>query len=264
MRILQHLTWLTYLALCLFVSAVVARRDVESRTLVLERGALRAAQAGDEVLRGRPLTPAEQRAFEADWIRNRVLLHEARLRGLDRGDPLIRASVLGRTILSLAPVVGTPTAEDLRRHFDDNHSAYEQPATLRISLATFPAGAEPPPEASVRARLEAGERPEELGPSSRVGPRLEGVSIGDLRVLFGSAFAERVFDASGGRWIGPIASTFGTHFVRIDERLPPRRQPFDEVEGLVRQDWVAAQEERIIAPTLEKLRKRSTVTGLGR
>lgn len=264
MRILQHLTWLAYIALCVLLAAVAAGRERESRTLRLDPDARQAAQVGEESLRGRPLTPTERLDYQVHWVRGRVLLHEARRRGLDRGDALIRSSILGRTHLSLAPEIDAPTPEDLRRYFDTHGRVYEQPAAVRISLATFPSGSSVPAEGAVRARLEAGERPEEVGPSARVGSQLEGMSMVDLRVLFGSAFAERVFKAKAGIWIGPLASTFGTHFVRIDERSPPRRPPFAEVEALVRQDWVLAEEERIVAPTLERLREQFTVAGLGR
>jgi hypothetical protein len=260
----QHVTWLLYAATCVALIALAARREAASRTMVVKRIELNAARAAQASLRRAPLSAGEQARFDAGWIEGRVLLHEARRRGLDRRDPLIRSAILGAVVASLAQEIPEPSPETLRAYYADNRSIYAEPEVLRISLATFPSGARMPPAAEVRTRLERGDPPEAVAPASTVGAHLEQMSKRDLRLLFGAAFAVRVWGERVGAWIGPVDSTLGAHFVRVDERASSRTPPYDEVQGLVRQDWFSDEERRRVAPTVAELRARYAVEGLPR
>jgi parvulin-like peptidyl-prolyl isomerase len=44
-----------------------------------------------------------------------------------------------------------------------------------------------------------------------------------------------------GRWQGPIASSFGQHFVYVSERMPGSLPPLDAVRQAVRREWSNAR-----------------------
>ncbi len=50
-----------------------------------------------------------------------------------------------------------------------------------------------------------------------------------IAARFGEPFAEQVFDLDLGAWFGPIVSSYGLHFVRIDQKQPPRMPPLQAI-----------------------------------
>jgi parvulin-like peptidyl-prolyl isomerase len=98
-----------------------------------------------------------------------------------------------------------------------------------------------PPDAALR-------RGDPFPAGSTVGP----LALEDLGRRFGTAFAAALADAPPGRWIGPVASTFGLHLVWIHEQLPARMPALDEVRGqvvhhLLRERGAASVRERLAA-----------------
>jgi len=65
---------------------------------------------------------------------------------------------------------------------------------------------------------------------------------------FGQAFSDEVFALTAGAddggkntWYGPFQSQYGLHLVNVSERLEGRLPKFDEVKGIVSQDFRQAQ-----------------------
>ncbi len=65
---------------------------------------------------------------------------------------------------------------------------------------------------------------------------------------FGQAFSDEVFTLPAGQddggkntWYGPFQSQYGLHLVNVSERLEGRLPKFDEVKGIVSQDFRQAQ-----------------------
>jgi len=65
---------------------------------------------------------------------------------------------------------------------------------------------------------------------------------------FGQAFSDEVFALTAGEddggkntWYGPFQSQYGLHLVNVSERLEGRLPKFDEVKGIVSQDFRQAQ-----------------------
>ena len=56
--------------------------------------------------------------------------------------------------------------------------------------------------------------------------------------LFGTGFADTVFDLSTGEWHGPVLSGYGLHAVYVHSRTDFPVPPLSEVLERVRQDWV--------------------------
>ncbi|RMD81614.1 MAG: peptidyl-prolyl cis-trans isomerase [Candidatus Dadabacteria bacterium] len=73
---------------------------------------------------------------------------------------------------------------------------------------------------------------------------------------FGEAFARALENAPVGRWVGPLQSPFGLHFVRLEQRSDPRYPPLGEVATRVRYDLEVARGRRALRRAIEQLRTR--------
>ena len=91
--------------------------------------------------------------------------------------------------------------------------------------------------ANVLAHADAAVDTTALGDPFLLGEGFHGVSQKDVASIFGDGFAKHLFVMDPGRWQGPIASSFGQHFVYISERTPGALPPLDAVREAVRREW---------------------------
>ena len=57
---------------------------------------------------------------------------------------------------------------------------------------------------------------------------------------FGDSFAKQLSVLEQGRWQGPISSSFGQHFVFVNERAQGGLPPHDAVREAVHREWANA------------------------
>jgi parvulin-like peptidyl-prolyl isomerase len=74
--------------------------------------------------------------------------------------------------------------------------------------------------------------------------------------LFGSAFAQRLAAAEPGQWVGPVASDFGQHLVRVTGRVDGTAPPLSELREVVREEWLGAQAQARRDQAYRALRER--------
>ena len=77
--------------------------------------------------------------------------------------------------------------------------------------------------------------------------------------VFGKGFFERVAELTPGVWAGPVASGYGVHLVRIDERLTARTPPLEAIRDRVLRDWKAAKGRELRELHYARLRGRYVV-----
>jgi parvulin-like peptidyl-prolyl cis-trans isomerase-like protein len=63
----------------------------------------------------------------------------------------------------------------------------------------------------------------------------------DVARTFGESFARQLAAADVGRWQGPIPSSFGAHFIFVDERTNGSLPPLDTVREAVQREWLNAR-----------------------
>ena len=66
------------------------------------------------------------------------------------------------------------------------------------------------------------------------------MSRSDVARTFSKGFAEQLSAVEPGRWQGPILSSFGAHFIFVDERAKGRLPPLDTIREAVQREWVNA------------------------
>ncbi|MFK7987442.1 MAG: peptidyl-prolyl cis-trans isomerase [Sandaracinaceae bacterium] len=178
--------------------------------------------------------PAEREARVEAWIRDEVLVREARARGLDRGDPIVRRRLVQKMELLLEATadVEPPRAEDLAARLADD-ARYHLPGQTVFEHVFFRRAREHP-VADARAALRSD--PPMAGDAfllgARIGPRTDAA----IRSSFGENFADALAEAPIGVWAGPLESAYGAHLVRVASREPTRVPPLASVEGRVRAD----------------------------
>ena len=193
---------------------------------------------------GRPPTADEASGLIEQWIREEILYREAKLRGLDGNDTIIRRRLAQKlTFLNedLANAV-PPEEAELSSYFETNVDRYLVPAQFSFEHRYFSSDRRDDAEADARAALAdstgaAGGDPFILQRSYAER------SARELADLFGRAFAEalQALPVAEG-WQGPVQSAYGWHLVRMSKRSEPRKPALLEVIDAVQRDFL--QERR--------------------
>ena len=227
---------------------------LDQRTVDGLRGGFRAGMRRDP-------NPAELADLVQEAVDDEILFREGLVRGLDRDDGVVRRRLIEKMTALIHPVAPTsdPPHDLLRRWYDTYRHRFVVPATVtfdqlffdpkRHADATADASAA---LASLAAAAPGDPPPAGTGDPFVLSPRLNAKTEVELAHLYGDGFSRAVVASPLGRWQGPIGSRYGVHLVRAVERRAERLPPFEEVEKLVRADWLTVENRgrRAAAETL--------------
>ena len=251
--------WLHFASLgALLFVADALRTTPERETISVTPEIVDSLARTREELSGAPVTAQERPALVAGYVSDEILLREAYARDLHRQDGLVRKRLLElmRFLLVEEPV--EPTRSELDGYLASHRHVYLAPPSVTLSHVYF-ASERPqaPPEAErLLARLRAGVDFRSLGNPFWLGHRLEGYGEPQLAQLFGREYARKVFALPLAEWSGPITSTRGAHFVRVDAYRPPELPPAAELDTMLRLDWLAAKREELLQKKVDALRSK--------
>ena len=85
------------------------------------------------------------------------------------------------------------------------------------------------------------EDPATIGDPFLLGDEFRAMTQGEVARTFGDSFAQQLAAVEPSRWKGPIPSSFGVHFVFVDERTKGGVPSLDIVRDAVRQAWQNAR-----------------------
>ncbi|MCI0516308.1 MAG: peptidyl-prolyl cis-trans isomerase, partial [Woeseiaceae bacterium] len=217
----------------------------------------------------RPPTPDEMNSLIVDFIRQEIAYRESQAMQLDHDDIVIRRrlrqklEMLAEDVASLAP----PTEEEVKAYFAENIEDYRQPAVLSIRQIYFGNNGNVGDEqASAEKLLEQLQRDESsvdiaaAGDASLLPRELENVSETELDSLFGSGFSSALAAIGPGSWGGPVASGFGLHLVRVDNRVESRLPELETVADYVTRELLVIRRQQAIDALYAKLAENYTVT----
>jgi hypothetical protein len=109
----------------------------------------------------------------------------------------------------------------------------------------------------------------------RANPSLDPSTMGDISLLpsetpltdkatientFGPEFADAISNAETGQWIGPIASSFGLHVIRVTQSRAGRLPALGDVRDAVAREWGVEKRKQLEDARLNGLLKRYRVT----
>jgi hypothetical protein len=184
----------------------------------------------------RPPSAEELRGLIDDHIRDEVFYREGKALGLDRDDIVIRRRLRQKLEFVAEDMeVAEPSDDELAAYLTSNAERFRTEDRLTFSHVYLSAARR---EAlrrdaeSVAAKL-ANETEETdaaaLGDHFLLGQEFRAVPRSDVARTFGERFSEQIFGLEQGRWQGPIASSYGLHFVRVSERTQGGLPPLDAV-----------------------------------
>jgi parvulin-like peptidyl-prolyl isomerase len=251
--------WLHFASLGALLFLVDAIRTTPEReTISVTREIVDSLARTREELSGVPVTAQERPALVAAYVSDEILLREAYARDLHRQDGLVRKRLLELMRFLLVEEPTEPTRSELDDYLGAHREVYTTPPSVTLSHVYF-ASERPqaPPEAAhLLARLRAGVDFRSLGDPFWLGHRLEGYGEPQLAQLLGREYARNVFALPLSEWSGPITSTRGTHFVRVDAFRPAELPPSSELYPMLRLDWLAAKREEILQKKVDELRSK--------
>jgi len=206
-------------------------------------------------------TPAEDAALLERFVDDEVLYREALALGLDRGDIIVRRSLLQKMEFLLEGLhpVPEPNDAELEAYLREHAERYRTPARISlthvfVSRDRHGAAAETI-VADLREQLVAGADPAGLGDPFLRGRELRAQSEQDLSGIFGPAFARVASEQPVGTWAGPVTSSYGLHLVRVGQRTDAGLPALARIRAAVRQDWSEERRHAALRAALADLRR---------
>jgi PPIC-type PPIASE domain len=242
-------------------------RTTPPGNIVITQGRIEALVAAFTRTWQRSPTASEREGLIRDYIREEVYVREAIALGLDQDDMVIRRRLRQKVeFVSEGLTAQTePTDGQLQAYLTAHPDAFrvEPRITFRqVFLSPHRRGDNLSRDAArLLARLQgAGTDPDTLGDSSLLDHKFDAMPASLVAGQFGDQFAAVLGELPSGQWRGPVASTYGTHLVRVGDRTEGRVPTLDEVRDVVRRDWTNAQQAEADEKFYQELLQRYTVT----
>jgi parvulin-like peptidyl-prolyl cis-trans isomerase-like protein len=197
----------------------------------------------------RPPSKEELQGLVDDYIRDEVFYREGRAAGLDRDDVIIRRRVRQKMEFFAEDISAVePSEAQLAAFLESNPERFKTEDRLSFQQIFLSATRHAEARdgdikrlADELAHADATVDTAMLGDAFLLGNEFRAMSRSELAAIFGDGFSKRISVMEQGRWQGPIASSFGQHFVYISERVPGSLPPLDAVRDAVRREWSNAR-----------------------
>jgi hypothetical protein len=217
----------------------------------------------------RPPSAAELDGLIQDFVREEVAVREAMTLGLDREDVVVRRRLRQKLERVAADNAASaePTDDQLGAWLAAHPADFAVEPRFSFTQVYFDPRRRGGQLASDAARMlaalqraGAGADVATMGDAFVLGRQFEALPARDLKSQFGDPFAAALDTLAVGRWVGPIASTYGAHLVLLRDRTPARHPALAEVRDAVRREWSNAQKEQATERLYQRLLAHYTVT----
>jgi hypothetical protein len=238
------------------VDHFIAGRADDPRTIVVDAAVDAQARQVFKASRGREPSEDELYALRRVWLDNEVLYREGLALQVDRGDPAIRERVIFKALSVVEANLKPPPFDEkvLREWFESNRAKYDEPARYHFQEAVL-AGENS--EAAVRALVETLRRgkPGELNAGLRV---YKGRPRSNVVQGYGEEFAKALEESPPATWRAyPTRDAWRA--MQLDSVTPPKPGVFEELRGVVLQDWLDAKMAEQRTAAVRVLAKKYTV-----
>ena len=237
-----------------------APADSGGHRVVVTQGVIDDLVTQHTAARGREPSDAELTNLIEAYVREEVLYREGISLGLDRDDIVVKRRVRQKIEMMAEEEgsIGTPGDADLAAYLAANPTRFRQPAVLsfeQVYLGESTSGPEVVRAASIaRDALHRGQDPDGLGVPSLL-PRSVSSSPADLVARdFGDVFVAALDGAPIAEWVGPIESSFGLHYVRVNERTPAVTPELGAVRDQVVREWENERRQRARTAAYARMR----------
>lgn len=238
---------------------VVSRQD-DPRAIVVGAEVDDEAKRLFSASRGRAPNADELKALRERWIDNEVLYREGLALRVDQGDTAIRERVIFKALSVVDAGVKLPPYDDnlLRAWFESRRNKYDEPVRFDFEEAVVGSDTPEPAVQAFVAALNAG-TPSDAKAGLRV---FKGRPRENLVQSYGPEFAKALEQAPAGEWRAQPTRD-GLRAIRLITITPPRPADFDNLRGVVLQDWTDATlaDQRTAAVRAMAKKYRVTIVG---
>lgn len=187
-------------------------------------------------------TYEEAQTLMDQYVRNEVLVREARALGLGSGDGVVRNRLVQKMSFLMTSAAQSAVPEDvvLQQYLTDHAEKFQTPAMLSFEQIGLKSGT---PLAEVDALLVGmndGAAPPEEGLSSLLQRVISNAGLNQVDGSFGRGVFAQLQALPVGQWAGPVTSGYGQHVVRVIDYTPPQTPDLADLRDLVLADWRSA------------------------
>ncbi|MDX2321309.1 MAG: peptidylprolyl isomerase [Moritella sp.] len=235
--------------------------------IVVTTGHIQVLTSGFEKRWQRLPNDRELEGLIENYVREQVLYREALAIGLDRDDPIIKRRLVQK-LEFLSEDIATanePEEQQLITYLAAHQESYRLPA--RFSFRQVYINARRHGENAQHEAIKLltilnhnDSTADTLGDPLMLSHQFKRMPESEVERVLGHPFLQSLRETPTGRWQGPIASGFGWHLVRIDERIDGRPANLNSVRKQVVRDWTSLQRREANKAVYERLRKRYKVT----
>ncbi|TMV08926.1 peptidyl-prolyl cis-trans isomerase [Ruegeria sediminis] len=204
----------------------------------------------------RPPTSAELAGIVDSYVKEEILVREAMKLSMDQNDTVIRRRLAQKMEFLIDSIATSPapTEEELRAYFQDNIQRFT--AAPRMSFEQVYLGETATAEAVLGAveRLEDGTDPASVSRSTMLPVSVDDAREPEIDGTFGRGFFAALVDAEPGAWMGPVASGYGVHAVRLVEVDVPPAPEFEAVQAAVEAEWRQSKADELAERRFDQLR----------
>ncbi len=218
--------------------------DPADRTITIDEAKVTWLARQFEQTWQRTPSPAEIDQLIRDYVKEEVYYREALRMGLDQDDPIIRRRLRSKMeFLASSEVESTvPDNVELQALLDKNPARYATQARFsfdQVYLGDASDDAVRDAASGVLVQLKRGENPARLSRAISLPASLEDADADSVTRRFGDDFAPALAKAPIGTWIGPVASGYGLHLVRVRKAEAGVKPKLADVRQRVENDWRA-------------------------
>lgn len=244
----------------------VAPGEADGRRILVTDGVVNDLVAQHRAAKGREPTAAELNRLIESHVRDEILYREGVTRGLDRDDIVVKRRVRQKleVMAEEEASTGAPTDAELSAYLVANQARFVQPALLTFEQVFLGQATSGPTVvhavAVTREGIRNGTDPQRLGKASLLPQRMTQTPADLVARDFGEPFAAALARVAVGEWVGPIASSFGAHYVRVSDRIPAVAPTLASVRDQVVREWENERRQRARHDAYTKMRSRYEVS----
>lgn len=235
------------IGLALFiVYGSVSPADSNSLKVVVTQDKIDDLSRQFQTARNRRPTSIELDGLVENHVRDEIHYREGLALGLDKDDAVIKRRIRQKyDLIAEEALQGEASDADLVAFMKQHPDRFLRPTIVSFDQIFFdPAQTSPESVEAVKALLRRGVNVAGLGQPSMLPRQVSRTAIGLVAREFGDGFAEKVGQAPVGQWVGPIASGFGVHLLRVTARDAPVAPPLNEIRSSVMREWESDRRAR--------------------
>ncbi|SLN64274.1 periplasmic folding chaperone [Pseudoruegeria aquimaris] len=231
------------------------------RIIRVDEGDIERLRQNYEAVWNRAPTEEALAGLVENYVYEEVLVREALALGMDQNDAVIRQRLRQKMefLASAAADAVQPTDAEIAAYYEDHAADYTRPARIGFQQIYLGDTASQADVAALKAALDGGADWRTQGRMSLLPPEVPPSGEGAISGQFGPRLFEALSAAQEGAWIGPVASGYGLHLVRITEKIPAETLPLEQVRERVLADLKQARAEEMAEKQREFLMSRYTV-----